>query len=965
MVSVAVFYGVAMATGSELNRLISELARIPHGRERREFLLRNRALHDREAVNLLYDESVRLARVDVREADRLAQGLAWIAGKTKDDYCRAQGLRAAGHVRLVRGKYADAVRCYRDALLLFRRVGTEVEIGRTLYGGSLQALMYLGQYDQAFAWAQEAREIFERAGDRLRLARLDSNMANVLYRQDHFDQAIEYYRRAVDEFERQGEPQDMAIALRNMAVCYISLAEFEQALETYRRARALCEQNGLHLLVAEVDYNIAYLHYQRGEYTLAISLYQSTRKHCEALGDPYHRALCDLDQAEMYLELNLDREGAQLAEQAAAAFKDLRMRYEEAKALAFLAIAAGHQHQTTRSLRLFGNARRLFLREGNQVWVALIDLYQAVVFSQSGRHDLARDLCDRALAVFSDAHLSHKSALCELLLARLKLAEGDHCGAESLCLAALDRLDETGFPALCCQAHLVLGQIREARHDRRLALKSYRRAHALLEDVRSLLRGEELKIAFLKDKLAVYESLVWMYTSARSGRNHEAAFACIEQAKSRSLADMIAVRNLDIPSSGDPRDSLRKRVRLLRKDLNWWYRQIDLREKRPDVWSPDSNRILQRRARDCEDQLVRALTELNSQDKRFGVLQNAGTMSLEAIRSILPDDRVVLEYYRARDELYACVLGRDTLEIVPLGKAAAVQSRFRLLQFQLSKFKLGAQYLERFSDTVAAATHAHLLELHQALITPVWKWLREKHVVVVPHDFLHCLPFHALHNGRNHLIDETRISYAPSASIYYLCCTRKPDANSRSLILGVPDPLAPHILDEVREVAALLPDPTLLIGEEATERALRACAPSSRFVHIATHGLFRQDNPMFSSMRLGDCLLSLIDLYSLSLSSDLVTLSGCSTGLNAIVGGDELLGMVRGLLFAGSRAVLVSLWDVDDRSTAAFMAAFYRHLIAEKEIAVAMQMTVREMREVYPHPHQWAPFMAIGKTELM
>src|SRR5207244_2873797 len=93
------------------------------------------------------------------------------------------------------------------------------------------------------------------------------------------------------------------------------------------------------------------------------------------------------------------------------------------------------------------------------------------------------------------------------------------------------------------------------------------------------------------------------------------------------------------------------------------------------------------------------------------------------------------------------------------------------------------------------------------------------------------------------------------------------------------------IEEEVRSVASALPNPKLFLGGDATAECLREHGPHSRFVHVATHGLFRQDNPMFSSIRLSDSLLSLFDLYQLRLPAELVTLSGCGTGLNVVVGG--------------------------------------------------------------------------------
>ncbi len=941
---------------------IARIGSIPNDRARLSLIRRSSRLHNPEAVKMIYEEVVRLARIDVQQADRLARAATWIAEQLGDESCRALGYRATGHVLLMRGDYREALRFYKMALSLYRRIGNEIETGRTLYGGSLQALIYLGRYDEAFAWAMEARGIFERLGDRLRLARLDTNMGNILHRQDRFEEALRCYRRASREFKRQGEPQDVAIALRNMAVCHISLGNFSKALATYQIARSHCERNGLMLLVAEADYNIAYLHYQRGEYMRAIELYQATRVHCEKLGDPYHKALCDLDQSEMFLELNLDEEGVRLAERAASAFGTLGMRYEEAKAFTFLAVAASHQEMASLALRLFGKARRLFTREQNPVWVALIDLYQALVHFQIGRLARSRRLCADALSVFSFSSMESKAVLCNLLMARIHLRSGELDAAQRTCSAALDRIDGAESPVLAWQACFVLGQILEARGDYDASGLSYKRAHALLENLRSHLKGEELKIAFLKDKLAVYESLVWMCLEGGSGEpQKKKAFAYMEQAKSRSLADLIAFRSLELPLNIGARTDLAEKVRRLREELNCCYRQVELVETGPE--KPKAARLasMRNRTRRCENDLVRALAELRAADQRFGVLQDAGTIELEAIRAALSQDSVLLEYYQARGNLYACVLGHDFLEIVPLARAAGVAVLMRLLQFQFSKFRLGTDYVRRFSGALLAASQAHLSELHSVLIAPIRRWLDARHLVIVPHDFLHYLPFQALHDGRRSLIDDVSISYAPSASVYQLCRSRPPATGVESLIFAIPDSLAPQIHEEARNVASILPNSRLFLGEQATVESLRQNGPKGRFIHLATHGLFRQDNPMFSSLRMGDSHLSLLDLYSLDLSSELVTLSGCSTGLNAVVGGDELLGLVRGLLCAGTRAILVTLWDVDDKSTADFMKLFYGNLIAGSDKAEALRNAMREIRQEYPHPYYWAPFALIGR----
>ena len=75
------------------------------------------------------------------------------------------------------------------------------------------------------------------------------------------------------------------------------------------------------------------------------------------------------------------------------------------------------------------------------------------------------------------------------------------------------------------------------------------------------------------------------------------------------------------------------------------------------------------------------------------------------------------------------------------------------------------------------------------------------------------------------------------------------------------------------------------------------------------------------------------------------------------------MGLVRGLLYAGARTVLLTLWDAYDTSTADFMSAFYRHLQTGSNKAQALQLAVREVRERYPHPFYWAPFVLIGQVQ--
>lgn len=119
---------------------------------------------------------------------------------------------------------------------------------------------------------------------------------------------------------------------------------------------------------------------------------------------------------------------------------------------------------------------------------------------------------------------------------------------------------------------------------------------------------------------------------------------------------------------------------------------------------------------------------------------------------------------------------------------------------------------------------------------------------------------------------------------------------------------------------------------------------------------------MFSSIQLHDAPLNFFDIYTLRTSASLITLSGCGTGLSSVVAGDELLGLVRGFLYAGATSVLISLWDVNDRTTADLMKYFYGHLTHGEPKNQSLRSAMLQLRQEQPHPYYWAPFLLMGDS---
>jgi CHAT domain-containing protein/Tfp pilus assembly protein PilF len=940
--------------------ILARLSEITDTGKRKEFLRRHK-LFRASVVPELNAETQREFRVNTNRAQALAETAVLIARQIRKDELLAPSYRMLGNVTTAAGDYQAAIPEYEEALELFERLRDDEGVARTLTA-VIQPHIMLGNYDRAFAAANRAQKLFVQLKDERRLARLENNIGNIFHRQDRFDEALEHYEHAYRRLLPYDDSEELIISLNNMSMCLISMNDFAQALATYNRAKELLANKDLPLIHLITDYNIAYLYYLRGDYRRAIEMLKSARIAGEKIDYSYLVALCLLDLSDIYVELNLSAEAQEVAEQGYQLFRNLEIGYEAAKTLANQAIALGQEGKTRKSLELFAEARPLFVQEKNEVWPWLVDLYQAMVLFHQGRHYEAKRLALGAAEFFDGSFLKSKAALCHLLLAQVEMKTGEAENAFAECNRALKQLEQLDSPMLRYQGRFLLGQVEHGRGEISAAYAAYQQARSELESLRSSLGRDELKISFMRNRSELYERLVELCIGGElEGASNEEAFGYVELAKSRSLTEIMFQRNHALQEAKPGQSELVHKIRDLREELNWYQHRIELEQLRPGGNAQQRIEQLHSEAQAREKQLLSVLGELPSSEATAGVLPMQGQMPLEQIRASFAKRETLVEYFFLGDRILAAVLTKESLEIVPLTTVPRIAESLRLLRFQLGKFQTpGAS--DTKSENVFRATLAHLEELYKELVAPIRERLMSRHVVFVPHGVLHYLPFHALYDGEAYLIDNYDISYAPSASVYALCQRRRRDSGEGSLVLGVPDERAPLIEEEVRSVHAAVPESHLYLGESADHELFFREGPRKRHIHIATHGSFRPDNPMFSGIRLGDGYLYLYELYHMRLSAELLVLSGCATGLNVVAAGDELVGLIRGALHAGARSLLLSLWDVHDESTTQFMTAFYGRWGQGEEGAGAYANAIKEVRERHPHPYYWAPFVLVGKA---
>jgi CHAT domain-containing protein len=163
-------------------------------------------------------------------------------------------------------------------------------------------------------------------------------------------------------------------------------------------------------------------------------------------------------------------------------------------------------------------------------------------------------------------------------------------------------------------------------------------------------------------------------------------------------------------------------------------------------------------------------------------------------------------------------------------------------------------------------------------------------------------------------------------------------------------------------LAEVFSDARILTGAKATFAAVRENLKEKfDILHLACHGQFRTENPLFSSLHLADGWATVRETETLHLPNALVVLSACETGLNKVAAGDELLGLVRGFLAAGAVSLLLTLWTVNDDAAAVLMREFYKNIKAGNSLATSLRNAQLSFVNQNYHPYFWSPFALVGR----
>lgn len=897
------------------------------------------------AAQIIFDEGRKLRVQQAAPAKRAAiekyQQALPLFKAAGDTYRQALTLLSTGMAYVPLNETRTALGYFNETLTLAVSLGDQrLEAGTETYVGGM--LDILGDVGKALDHQHQALKLARSGGWRLSEGNALSNIGKIYNDVADWQKALEFYGQALPIFKELGRQQNEAITLNNIGIAYYYSGENQRALDYLQQSLPLLRTVGNKNSEAYTLVNIARVYYRL---------------------DEYQKALDYLNQAQAIQKTtgNRAQEGETLDEIGAAY-----------SALGQLEKAIDHHRQALEILRTAGNIRREAF--------ALINLGEA--YNLMGQPEKALEQFNQALTIVRSV--------------------GDLNAAAT----ALDGI---------ARAERKRGNFEESR-------KSITESLALIETVRSRSSSLQLRASYRASVEKAYEFyvdlLMQQHAKSPSAGFDAEALKASERGRARSLLEKLSEAPIDIRQGVDAK--LLEKERDLKLVLNAKaQREMTLKARKG---SAQEIATLQKEIGALEDEYQQVQAAIRKSSPQYSAITQPQPLGLKEIQQQLDPETTLLEYSLGNERSYLWVVTPDSLKTFELPKRQEIEKLARDASESLAarsvvkSLETPAQRRARIAEGDRKFEQA-AAELSRMILAPAADGFGGRRLVIVADGALQYVPFAALPlNGKRPIILDNEIISLQSASAFALQrqnLSQRPQAPKAVAVIADPVfstndarlspgaatsgesgtriiehtsggsgngqlsiPRLPFTRTEADQILAVAPRDSSL--KALGFRANRSIATSDelsqyRYVHFATHGYLDTKRADLSAIVLSmvdeqgkpqDGFLRTHDIYNLKLPAELVVLSACETGLGKDVTGEGLEGLTRGFMYAGARRVVVSLWNVNDKATAALMQRLYNGMLRNnKTPAAALRAAQVEMLRTkqWESPYYWAAFVMQGE----
>ena len=910
-------------------------------------------IEDKSLTEKLYQTLAQAAYnlEDYSKAIHYQQALLPLAESQEDPEAIAEALYFLGILESRAENFPTAVKHLQKALSIYEEneiLDRLAESYSTLGIVEENAL----DYDQALNAFSASLKINEEIGEDLNRGRELRRIGRIHYlRLNQYASARKYFRSAHDLFVELDEKEQIVETLLELGLVAEKEGDFKQALDQYTQAQTMAsEDKSLLPSLSKAYLYQANSHWYQGNYQKAFRFQKLALDIAESLGDKRQQAFTLNTLGLIHWTLNDSTRALTHLGASLKLAEDIQSQLDIATAYNNIGLVHRKDKRYELSIEFFNKALEQDRKLKSKWGQGYTHRNLGMSYLRMGNLAEAEPHIHRAIAFSKEIgnRTNLVKAMLELGNLALKKQQWEKAGAkfqETAELAERLNIAEVHWRALKGKGFALAKLGQKAK-----AIGEYKKSAEVVDLMRAAIKVEEFQNGFLTDKQDVYKELILLLLDV--GKVGE-AFNFAERAKSRSFIDLLGNQKISLKNDVsqkiyDGLTSQKQTIRVAEESLS----AAVSREDSEQVSKFKEELISARNL--YQDLLIQAKEE-NPEISNF---VSVDPITLKELYGLLESRIALIEYLVTKDELVAWVVTKGKINVVrtPIKEAK--------LNAVIKDYRDRMQQLAPLEDQSA--------QLYQWLIAPVEKYISGKRELgIIPHGHLHYISFSSLKSGEEYLVERHPLFNSPSASVMQFTFNRKFAKSDvvKVLALGNPDlgnfnydlPLAEM---EANAIKWDFPHIDVLTREKATESWLKKHIGEYQIIHIASHGEFDPINPLFSSLKLtkdkdADGNFEVNEVFSLEINADIVTLSACQTGLGEITGGDEVVGLNRAFIYAGTHSLLSSLWRVSDISTAVLIKHFYRNYSSNNK-AESLRKAQLLVKKLYPHPSYWAGFNLTG-----
>lgn len=902
--------------------------------------------------------SAMVYRSKIDSAIGLYEMLLEVEHPANDAYNRGDIYNSLGWASNQKGKPDQALTYYRQSRPLAEESGDSLLIG-VVYDNLGSAFSRKGNYSKALEFSQKALPYFRGLENQRSIAITLGNIGGIYRTLSLYDRALDHYNRSLKIRKEIGSNYLLANIYNKIGQIQSDIGNYDQALIGYQKSLELSRQTGIPSLTGTVLNNIGVLYKTLGEYEKALDYYQQSLAIKEHASDPQSTATSTKNLGKLLWEMDNIEEAEDHYRKALKLRRKLGNPYDIASSLNTMADLALEKKN-------YGQAQKY----ARQI---------EAIGDSTDSYDILQD----AERYFGKVHRLQGNDTTALEHFKKEYAYSQYLPPAKQ-LGPLQRLADQ-YHKMDSDSAIVYGE----------------KAINIIEEHRSNAGAtSELKSGYLRRYTDFYTQVAsWILTYSH---DLPRAYKLVEQAKARSLSDELAQSSQNIDQQ------LPDEVRIER---NKKHKHIDsLYAKLERTINEKEREQVQKKIRKAELNYAAYENKLHTQYPELKSLQSPDPISLDRAQALTDGQTAVLEYAVTGNQLIIFLISKDMVHAEQFSLSSEGKSLHEKLTTWVADFKGSI-----LSNAPRAELRNQSNTLYNALLKPFEEELNSfSNLIIVPDGALAYLPFEAISQGDQYLIENFNIKYEPSLTsltllqgdngpnrqdLLAIAGSQFSDSNNQNSNFRKNNLSAlPSTSMEVDSIASQFQQSTILKNEEVSERKFKEMLQNNqyRYLHLATHGIIDEDRPSRSGLVLSaereitassqeDGMLRSSEIFGLNIGSDMVVLSACNTGLGKVVKGEGILGMQRAFFYAGASTVVVSLWNVYDRSTASFMHEFYKSLnnrtseeswtesilrwvgwdqsIPFGDKALAMREAKLEMikHPLFNHPVYWAPFVVVGR----